>query len=391
MKTKSSLVKIIGITLILVAVVALTMMACSSPSNTTQAPTTTAAPATTKAPTSTAAPVPTSTAAPATSNPPTSASAPPPTTTVAKTILIRCASDHAPVEMLPAEMDKLAKTITAATNGQVKLENYPASTLYSSMDAFVAMQKGDLEMAFGGADLAPIVTEWDLLSSIPFVFENIDHINRFFKTDAYKAMCARIETSKGLKTLTSVYAAGNQYIFNNVRELKTLDDFKGLKYSVPPSQIGVGAAKLLGLNAVSIPIPEFISSMQTGMLQATPMNFSYMGTVDMPHLLPYMLNQTYATYMQGLIVSKKWWDTLTPDLQNKLTAIFEDTVSKANAASLDLNVKNFQIYKSTPKVVVTEPTAAEITSLRAALKPLRDQEAQDPNLKSILDAIEATR
>jgi C4-dicarboxylate-binding protein DctP len=307
-----------------------------------------------------------------------------------KPILMRCATVFPPVESLPMILKQLEATIPKETNDRVKFEFYPAATLYNQPDALVALQSGDLEMAFGGVMVGFVFPEWEVITSLPLLFNDLGNYMRFLETSAYQNLGKRMK-AKGMVQLTKVYPMGANALFNSKRPLKSPKDFQGLKVSVPPSKIFLEAINQLGAKAVSIPVPELPAALETGMVDATPNSFAVMPHIDLPRLMPYTTMVPINMFALGLIVSSKWWDTVPNDLQAKLDTIFSSAVEKWKDETLSICEKNINIYKATSGTVVTHLSDVEIAEWRKALKPLYDDLKKKPNLREIIDAAEKTR
>lgn len=307
-----------------------------------------------------------------------------------KPMVIRLATEFSPVELIMVSMKKVQEAIPEKTGGLVKLELYPAGTLYNFPDAMVALKAGQLEMGFNGRPAAPIIREWDVITSLPFLFDDRAHFMRFQETDAYKHLCARME-AMGIKPLTRVYPMGNEHIMNSKRPVETLDDLRGLKLTVPPGGVLTEAMKVLGVTSVPVPIPELPSALETGMVDGLECHHVPQVFIEFPRLVPYCTVTNICWYGAGLAASAKWWNTVPPDLQETLQGIFEDAMDGYGEATFAFSEEQFGIYKATPGTVVTQLPAAEKAKWVEALKPLRDKLKKDPKIREIIEAADSIR
>lgn len=309
-----------------------------------------------------------------------------------KPMVVRCASEFAPPEPISLILKELETTIPQETGGRVKFEYYPAAQLYTFADAIPALQAGGLEMGINGMPISFFVPEWDVICNLVYLVEDNAHLQRLCDTDAYKDLCARME-AKGIKPLTRVYPMDDQPLFNSKHPIATLEDLRGLKFSVGPGPTMLEAMTILsGSKPINVPVAEVPSALETGMMDGSPFPWPVMTFMDLPRIMPYVTLVPFGlSFPVGLVASTEWWDTVPPDLQKTLQRVFEDAMAKYGETVVQVGDEQQRIYTENPNTTVTELTAAETARWMEALKPLYDRMKQDPNLLAIIEAAEATR
>lgn len=309
-----------------------------------------------------------------------------------KQIVMRCAGEFGPPELISVILKEMESKVAQETGGRVKFEYYPAAQLYTFPDAIVALKAGDLEMGFNGMPISFFQPEWDVICGLPFLVNDRNHLLRFQDTKAYKDLCARME-AKGIKPVTKVYPMDGQPLFNSKHPITKLEDLKGLKLSVGPSPTWIEATAILsGSKPINIPVPEVPSSLETGVVDGSPFPWPVQVFMDLPRLMPYVTIVPYGvSFPVGLVVSAKWWKTVPADLQTKLQMIFEDAMKKYDEGIVKLGAEQQQRYTNTPGTTVSMLSADEQARWIAALKPLYDKIRQDPELSAIIKAAESTK
>ena len=309
-----------------------------------------------------------------------------------KPIMMRCASEFAPPELISVILKEMEEKVTRETDGRVKFEYYPAAQLYTFPDSIVALQAGDLEMGFNGMPISFFQPEWDVICGLPFLVNDGNHLLRFQETAPYMELCAHME-AKGIKPLTKVYAMDDQPLFNRKHPITKLEDFKGLKLSVGPGATFIEATAILsGSKPINIPVAEVPSSLETGVVDGSPFPWPVQVFMDLPRLMPYVTTIPYGVaFPVGLVVSTKWWNTLPPDLQTKLQNIFEDAMQRYGESIVKLGDEQEQKFKDTPGTTVSQLSADERTRWVEKLKPLYDKISKDPKLSAIIKAAETSK
>lgn len=315
-----------------------------------------------------------------------------PAPTPEEPIVMRCATEFSPAELLPTILKELETTVPQETGGRVKFELYAGASLYTQPDAIVAMQAGDLEMAIGGGALAAFSPEWSVMTTFPLVFDDLAHYERFLKSAEYKRFSDRME-AMGIKQLTPAYQMGNTVFLNSVRPIETSDDLKGLKLCGPPSPLKTEVMSALDIDFVLVAVPELLTALETGVVDGTEGNMYIMAVMDLPRLTPYCYYTPglYIQYPMGLVVSTKWWDTLPSDLQEVLTRVFNNAVEEYKVKTTAVEQDFFELYDSDPRTVVTYMSEEDKAKIRELVRPIKERLMEDPNIADIFEGADATR
>jgi len=172
----------------------------------------------------------------------------------------------------------LADTITAMSGGRLAVKLFAAGELVPPLEAFSAVSEGVAEMAHtaplfwaGKMSAAPIFT------AAPFGLTPLEHITWITKGGGQE-LWDELYLPAGVKPFmagNTGYQMGGWYR----NEIKSVDDFKGLKIRMP----GLGGLVVQKLGAVPVGLApgEIFTSLQTGVIDATeflgPFSDSAMG------------------------------------------------------------------------------------------------------------------
>lgn len=328
------------------------------------------------------------TTSPTTSSP---AATTPAQTTPQSTIIMRLAASAPPFDTQIGVLKELETTIPQKTNGKVKFELHPAAQLYSDPDAVIGVQGGTLEAAISGGTLPEFMPEWDLLSSLDFLFDNVAHYERFTQTDAYKALLAKME-SKGMKNVGIIYPFGEPAVWNARKAINTIEDLKGLKLAQHGSSILQKGSAALGISAIDVPLAELVSALETKMCDGIAGPPGMMDMMELQRMTPYCTTSPFHLYPLGVMVSVKWFNSLPADVQAGVTAAITDAQNNFKQAVITNSAKNIQKFKDTAGTTYIQMSASEIAKGQALLKPVRDEISKsNPDLAKIIAAVDASR
>ena len=139
---------------------------------------------------------------------------------------------------------KIEEEVEAATDGRYQIETYHSSQLGSDRDTIEGTVMGTYQMTVvPGTFCGAYVDEFNVFE-FPYLFESSDHFFDTMESDVAAEIGAKLEEydlhwlGNGMNGILSV--------MNSKREIRTIDDFKGLKLRVIDSPMQVGAMECLG-------------------------------------------------------------------------------------------------------------------------------------------------
>lgn len=313
------------------------------------------------------------------------APAPPP-----EIITIRFTSHFPPVAPSLPAFQELETIIPERTNGRVKFEFYPASQLYDMIEGMLAVQEGAVEMTHGGFTTTTISKGYDVMSGLSFLFDDDAHLERFVKTDAFKALNDGLE-AKGIKHIVYIGTPGACHLVNFRHPIETVEDLSGVKLRFPPMPMMLEAADLLGIEAVAIPFAEFGTALETGMVDGHTTNWIGIVVLKIPKKT--YVTVCYITQIPNTIIANaEWWNSLPPDLQETLMDVFEETAQKIDLIWKETGAKFRADCEADSDIVITELTKAEKARWREKIKPVYEKVmAESEEARMIIEAVESVR
>ena len=282
---------------------------------------------------------------------------------------------------------KFKELAEAATKGRVKVEVYPNSQLFKDGEEMQMLQLGNVQM------LAPSVSKFGPLGvrkfevfDLPYMFPDEKSLEKVVEGPVGTGLFKLLEP-KGI--------TGVAYWFNGFKEftankpLRKLDDFKGLKIRIQSSKILEGQIKALGAIPQVMAFSEVYTALQQGVVDGEENTPSNKYTQKMHEVQKHMTLSGHGVVMYAVVVNKKFWDGLPPDIRKSLNEAMaestryvwriakqenDDALAKIRAA------KTTEIYALPP---------AEKAVWRKAMLPLYRQ-YEDVVGKDTLQAIEHT-
>jgi len=268
------------------------------------------------------------------------------------------------------------------TNGKVKVEVYPNSTLYKDKEELDALNSGSVQMlAPSTAKFRPIgVPEFEALD-LPFVFNGEEGYNKVVKGPIGQGLLKKLE-AKGITGL-AFWDNGFHMVSAN-KPLLMPADFQGLKIRISGSKIADLYFRKLGALPQILAFSEVYQALQTGVVDGcenTPSNYY---TQKFYEVQKHITNSQHAHLQYALITSTKFWNGLPADVRGQLDKAVTEATDYSNGIAKEENVDALAKIKASGKTTLHTLTPEQRAAWVAALKPVY-KEAEGRVGKQVVD------
>jgi len=214
------------------------------------------------------------------------------------------------------------------TNGRVKVEVYPNSTLFKDGEEMEALQLGSVQMlAPSLAKFGPLCVREFEVFDLPYLFENYEELHKVTEGPVGAALFKKLE-SKGIVGLA--YWDNGLKVMSANKPLRTPEDMKGLKMRIQSSKVLADQMKALGAIPQVMAFSEVYQAMQTGVVDGSENTPSNMYTQKHHEVQKYTTVTDHGYIGYAVIVNKKFWDGLPPDIRTMLEGAMKDATKYAN-------------------------------------------------------------
>ena len=224
-------------------------------------------------------------------------------------------------ELRSESMQLFCDLVKLYSDGKMEIEYYPKGSLGTHEEIFHAVQEGSVEIGV----FAPHVNlvPGGLFNWMPWTIETYNQSAVAFSYPdgiLFKLMSKAWEEVGGHYLFASL--EGSYGFGNNVRPLKTPDDFKNLKMRVSPS---LGAVKALqnmgsgtGMTVATIPWEELYNALERGVVDGCWSIWSSMVEERHFEVLKYYTGLGWLWGTSNVVVNKEKWDELPSDIQEAI-------------------------------------------------------------------------
>jgi TRAP-type transport system periplasmic protein len=280
---------------------------------------------------------------------------------------IKFANQNAKGTPIVMGMEKFAELVETKSGGKLKVQVYPGGALGSDQANVSALQGGTLEMAAMNSGIFASLVKEFAIYDFPFLFGNPKEADAVVDGPFGQNLHKKLQ-DKGLVGLT-YYELGFRELTNSKRPIHKVEDIAGLKLRVIPNPINIDWVKALDANPTPLPFPELYSALEQGAVDGQENPVATIKGAKLYEVQKYMTMTNHQYNPQSVVVSKKFWDTLSPAdrkiLQDAATesAHYQRTQSRAQlqVGVEDLRKGGMQINELPP---------AEIAKFRDKMKPV---------------------
>ena len=254
------------------------------------------------------------------------------------------------------------------TNGRVKVEVYPNSSLYKDKEELEALQLGAVQMlAPSLAKFGPIgVKEFEVFD-LPFILPDKAALRRVTDGVLGKKLMKMLEP-KGIVGL-AYWDNGLKGMSAN-RPLRMPADFRGLKMRIQSSKVLEAQMRALGAIPQVMAFSEVYQALQTGVVDGTENPPSNEYTQKMHEVQKYTVLSDHGYVGYAVITNKKFWDGLPADIRGQLEKAMKEATDYSNSIAQKENDDAIEAMKKSGTTQVSTLTAEEKAAWRKALEPV---------------------
>ena len=249
---------------------------------------------------------------------------------------------------------RFSELLAAKSGGKMKVQEFPASQLGNELQQQSALQGGVQQMsAPATTSLAGIVKEFGLVD-FPFSVSTFEQADALLDGPLGQALIAKLP-EKGLVAL-GYWDLGFRNVTNSKHPITKAEDLDGLKIRVIPNPVFLDTFRAFKANPVPMAFAELYGALEARAVDGQENPYAVILSNKFYEVQKYLsaTNHVYAANI--VLVSKKFWDSLTPAEQKMMNEAADETrsyqrqVSRAAAQKAvgELQAKGMQYNQISP-------------------------------------------
>src|SRR5699024_5054895 len=210
--------------------------------------------------------------------------------------------------------EEFKSIVEEETNGEIVIEVHNGGSLGSSGGEIQeGTSLGTIDIGISSTPLAQIIPEVEIFS-LPYLFNN--------REDAWETVDSEIGTdiasgleSENLKHL-AYWEDGFRQVTNSKRQIKSPEDFEGLRIRVPESNLRIETFEVLGASALPMSFSEVFTSLQQGTIDGQENPLSVIENSSFYDVQEYLTVTNHVYSPASLFINLNTWEELSEEHQN---------------------------------------------------------------------------
>lgn len=222
----------------------------------------------------------------------------------------------------------LAERVNTEMNGVACMQVFANSTLFDDDKVMEALLLGDVQLAAPSLSKFEAYTLKYRLFDLPFLFADLQAVDRFGNSDKGKELLKVIE-NVGYTGLG--YWSSGLKQFSADKPLMVPTDASGLKFRVQTSDVAVAMIEAMEASAQKLAFKEVYGALQTGVVDGQENSWCNIFTQKFFEVQDGVTETNHQLLAYLLVTSTEWLDSLEPAVRDQFLQIATDVTNEANA------------------------------------------------------------
>ncbi len=256
------------------------------------------------------------------------------------------------------------KLVEERSNGEIKVEVYPNSSLFDDKDVMTPLMTNAVQMAAPSFSKFTKFAPSLQLVDLPFLFNDADHLHRVLEGPVGQKMLATVG-QKGLVGL-AFWDNGFKELSAN-KPLLTPADAEGLKFRIMSSKVLEAQFKAVDANPQVLPFSEVYSALQQGVVDAceNPLSNFYTKKFYEVQSDLTLSNHGYLGYL--VVTNKIFWNKLNDQQRALITQAMKEATKYGDDLALKMDKEYLAKVEASGKTTVHELTPEQRKAWQAKM------------------------
>ncbi|MDT0642750.1 TRAP transporter substrate-binding protein [Zunongwangia sp. F363] len=276
----------------------------------------------------------------------------------------------------------MSERLEEKSGGTMTIKVYPNQQLGSERECVELLQIGSLGMTkVSAATMENFAEEFKVLN-LPYLFRNSEHRFKVLEGEIGRNL---LESGRDKNLIGLIFYDSGTRNFYADKPIESPSDLKGLKLRVMPSQTAINTVKHLGGSPTPISWGELYTALQQGIVDGAENNLPSYYLNNHFEVCSYYTMDEHTAVPDELLISSIIWDKLTVQQQEWLKEAAEES-----------SVYQKKLWQQSEEEALNGMKKAGVTIIhpdkeefREMVQPMYEEFSQNPEMKQIIEAIQA--
>ncbi len=280
---------------------------------------------------------------------------------------------------------RFAAEVSQATGGKLRGEVYPASQLGSIPRQIEGTQFGSIQAWAGPPQfLAGIDSRFEIPSA-PGIFRDMAHAHRALQDPEFNAAFLALGANKGIKGL-GLYVLGSAGFVTRTRAAK-MSDLEGRKIRVLAADMDREEMRRIKANPIPMSLGEVLPALQQGTIDGMMSSVPVVTPMRYYDSAKYYLETGHSMVVSMSIVSKLWFDKLSPDVQKIVVDAGRKVSAEIGGWAIDdyANARAGWLKGGGEVTTISDEERAQVNRMMASIGP--EVSSRKPEEKALYELL----
>ena len=278
----------------------------------------------------------------------------------------------------------MGERLEEKSGGTMRIDIYPNQQLGSERECLELLQIGSLGMTKVSTGVMENFAPGLRVFGLPFLFKGREHRFNVLESQIGEDFL-NSSINKRLKGLT-FYDAGSRSFYAKT-PIKTPKDLEGLKMRVMESQTAIQMVRLLGGSPTPIAWGELYTALQQGIVDGAENNLPSFHLSRHYEVCKYYLLDEHTALPDELVIGTPMWNKLTEQQQKWLKEAAMESSEYQKKLWHEAELKALKEIKEAGVTVLE----ADKDKFREKVQPMYEEFSKDPEMKQIIEDIQAVK
>jgi TRAP-type C4-dicarboxylate transport system substrate-binding protein len=251
-----------------------------------------------------------------------------------------------------------AKEVERLSSGSIQINVFHAGKLGTIPAQMTNVLNGSQDIHLLYPEFMTTFIAESKVLSLPYLFESMDHLQKFHKSNLWKTATDRIEGMGGVvidKEWT--WQINDPRGFVSKRPISTPKEMEGMKLRIWESKTAIETWRAFGANTIVVPRPEFYLSLKQGIVEGGPETIGLIVDQKSAEVAKFFTVTSEYYQIINLMINKKKFDALSADQKNILQKaaetsgkFFSDYTRKNHAEKRKRAIEEFGVKILEPEL-----------------------------------------
>jgi tripartite ATP-independent transporter DctP family solute receptor len=278
-------------------------------------------------------------------------------------------------------LDYMGRLVAERSNGRHTIRVFHSRQLGEEKDTIEQTRVGAIDLnRVNIAPLTSFVPETNVLG-LPFLFRSIEHLHNVLDGPIGDRILASFD-AYGFVGLT-FYDSGARSLYNSRGPVTTPADLKGLRIRVQESDLMMRMIRALGGEPIPLPYGQVMTALVAKLIDGAENNWPSYVTTNHYTVARYYTVTEHTMSPEVLIMSRKIWDTLSPEDQT----IIRESARESSRFMRDQWMLWEERSRKQARESGTVITVVDKKPFEAAMAPVYESVLSEPKLRQLVEQI----